>query len=169
MMKNINVHELQKLWAEDKVLLIDVREKFEYQAVNISGAHLIPLATLDTSKLPKTDKPIVIHCKLGGRSTKACMELLEQDSSLNLASLDGGITAWEAAGYKVNKAGKISINRQTQIVIGLLVFTGVLLGHTVNYNFYAIPAFMGLGLAFAGVSGCCGMAKLIAKMPWNAD
>lgn len=167
-MQNINVTELHQLMQANKVELIDVREEFEYKAVNIAGAHLIPLATINASKLPKTDKPIVIHCKLGGRSTKACQQLLAEDPSLNLASLDGGITAWESAGLPVNKQSlTIPVERQTQIAIGLIILLGSMLGYTVHQNYFFIPTFMGAGLIFAGISGFCGMAKVIAKMPWN--
>ncbi len=34
-------------------------------------------------------------------------------------------------------------------------------------RFYAVPAFVGAGLTFAGITGWCGMAKLLALMPWN--
>ena len=166
-MKNITVNELNQLMQSQQVTLIDVREEFEYNAANISGAHLIPLAKINKASLPKTNKPIVIHCKLGGRSAKACMQLLAEDPELDVASLDGGIEAWQAAGFKVNKSAKLPVDRQTQIAIGLIIFLSSLLGFTVHSNFYYIPAFMGLGLIFAGVSGFCGMAKLMAKMPWN--
>lgn len=167
-MKNINVTELHKLMQDDKIVLVDVREEFEYKSSNITGSYLIPLAMLNVNSLPKSNKPIVIHCKLGGRSAKACQKLLSEDPSLDLASLDGGITAWELAGFPVNKnSNNISIERQTQISIGLLILFGSLLGHIYNYAYFIIPAFMGAGLIFAGLSGCCGMAKLIAKMPWN--
>jgi hypothetical protein len=57
--------------------------------------------------------------------------------------------------------------RQVQIVAGLLVLTGVVLGFVLNPAFFGISAFVGAGLTFAGISGWCGMAKLLALMPWN--
>jgi hypothetical protein len=53
------------------------------------------------------------------------------------------------------------------IAAGLLITTGASLGHFVNYSFWALSAFVGVGLFFAGVSGFCGMAILLEKMPWN--
>ena len=53
------------------------------------------------------------------------------------------------------------------IAAGSLVLIGVLLGALVRPEFYALSGFIGAGLVFAGVSGFCGMAKLLALMPWN--
>jgi len=61
----------------------------------------------------------------------------------------------------------ISIERQVRIAAGLLVFFGVLLGVWVHPGFLAISAFVGAGLAFAGITDTCGMAMMLAKMPWN--
>ena len=43
----------------------------------------------------------------------------------------------------------------------------VLLGWMVHPGFYALSGFVGAGLTFAGATGYCGMAKLLALMPWN--
>ncbi|MFU2115194.1 DUF2892 domain-containing protein [[Pasteurella] aerogenes] len=57
--------------------------------------------------------------------------------------------------------------RQVQIVAGSLVLIGVLLGWTTNAAFYLLSCFVGTGLLFAGITGFCGMARLLDKMPWN--
>jgi rhodanese-related sulfurtransferase len=57
--------------------------------------------------------------------------------------------------------------RQVQIVAGSLVLIGVCLGWLVAPGFFALSAFVGAGLTFAGISGFCGMAKLLALLPWN--
>ena len=44
---------------------------------------------------------------------------------------------------------------------------GVALGVWVAPAFLALSAFVGAGLVFAGTTGWCGMAKLLAIMPWN--
>jgi len=41
------------------------------------------------------------------------------------------------------------------------------LGALVHPGFYALSAFVGAGLLFAGLTDWCGMAMLLAKMPWN--
>ncbi|MFZ7174519.1 YgaP family membrane protein [[Pasteurella] aerogenes] len=50
---------------------------------------------------------------------------------------------------------------------GSLVLIGVLLGWTTNAAFYLLSGFVGTGLLFAGITGFCGMARLLDKMPWN--
>jgi molybdopterin/thiamine biosynthesis adenylyltransferase/rhodanese-related sulfurtransferase len=74
--------------------LIDVREPYEYDIVNI-GAELIPLASVaeQADKISK-DQPVVVHCKMGGRSAKAIRELEEKFGFTNLYNLKGGIIAY---------------------------------------------------------------------------
>jgi predicted branched-subunit amino acid permease len=57
--------------------------------------------------------------------------------------------------------------RQVQIGAGSLVLIGIILGTLVAPGFYALSAFVGAGLVFAGTTGFCGMAHLLARMPWN--
>ncbi len=57
--------------------------------------------------------------------------------------------------------------QQVQIVAGSLVLLGVVLGYLLNPAFFLLSGFVGAGLLFAGLSGWCGMALLLAKMPWN--
>jgi hypothetical protein len=59
------------------------------------------------------------------------------------------------------------MQRQVQIGAGGLVFAGTMLGLLASPVFFAIPAFVGAGLVFAGVTGFCGMAKLLVHAPWN--
>lgn len=57
--------------------------------------------------------------------------------------------------------------RQVQIAAGGLILIGVVLGYAVNSSFFLLSGFVGVGLMFAGISGFCGMARLLDKMPWN--
>lgn len=59
--------------------------------------------------------------------------------------------------------------RQVQIAAGLLVLVGVILSLILNQWWITLSTFVGAGLTFAGISGRCGMAKLLAMMPWNRD
>ena len=47
------------------------------------------------------------------------------------------------------------------------MFTGTVLGTTVSPWFYVLPGFVGAGLMFAGATGFCGMARVLARAPWN--
>jgi hypothetical protein len=62
---------------------------------------------------------------------------------------------------------RLPVDRQVQLIAGLMVVTGVALGMLVNPWFLVIAAFFGAGLTFAGATGTCGMALVLMKMPWN--
>jgi molybdopterin/thiamine biosynthesis adenylyltransferase/rhodanese-related sulfurtransferase len=74
--------------------LIDVREPYEYEIVNI-GAELIPLETIvaQADKISQ-EKKVVIHCKAGGRSAKAIRQLEDKFKFQNLYNLKGGILSY---------------------------------------------------------------------------
>ncbi|MCC6582157.1 MAG: molybdopterin-synthase adenylyltransferase MoeB [Chitinophagales bacterium] len=92
--KEITVQELkQKMDAKEDFQLIDVREKHEYDFVNL-GAELIPLnAVLDNVHKFSKDKQVIVHCKGGVRSAKA-IQALEEKGFTNLYNLKGGIVAY---------------------------------------------------------------------------
>jgi len=93
--KEITAGELYDLQVKGEPFqLIDVREPHEYDIVNI-GAELIPLATVlaNADRIAK-DKKVIVHCKVGGRSTKAIQELQDKFGFDNLYNLKGGILAY---------------------------------------------------------------------------
>ena len=105
MVKEITVQELKALMDEKKDFqLIDVREEFEYEVVNM-GATLIPLGNivLEEDKISR-DKLVVIHCRSGARSAAAIMQLEQQFGFTNLFNLKGGILAWIAMNETQAKA-----------------------------------------------------------------
>ncbi|MBM5801390.1 MAG: DUF2892 domain-containing protein [Cyanobacteria bacterium K_DeepCast_35m_m2_023] len=57
--------------------------------------------------------------------------------------------------------------RQVQIAAGSLVLLGVILSQVAAPGWIWLSAVVGAGLVFAGISGFCGMARLLAAMPWN--
>lgn len=57
--------------------------------------------------------------------------------------------------------------RQVQIAAGLLVLVGVGLGFGIHPAFFALSGLVGAGLVFAGATGFCGMAQILARAPWN--
>jgi rhodanese-related sulfurtransferase len=166
--KTITANELKKRLERDEVLLIDVREPAEHRSESIESARLIPLGQISSDKLPAQSRPIILHCRSGKRSAEACEKLLKQNPNLEVYSLEGGIVAWKESGGAV-KLGRhiLPLDRQTQLTAGFLAFFGTLLGAFVHPGFYILPAFIGLGLMFAGLTGWCGLAKILAKMPWN--
>ena len=83
--------------------------------------------------------------------------------------LDGGLDAWAKAGLPVatNADAPMEIMRQVQIAAGMLVLIGVILGFLVAPAWFGLAGFVGAGLTFAGVTGFCGMARLLMLAPWN--
>ena len=83
--------------------------------------------------------------------------------------LEGGIDGWRACGLptEIDRKRPIEVMRQVQLVAGGLVLLGAVLALTVAPAFIGLSAFVGAGLMFAGATGWCGMAALLARMPWN--
>ena len=61
----------------------------------------------------------------------------------------------------------LPLMRQVQIAAGSLVLLGLGLGSWVAPAWILLSWFVGAGQVFAGISGFCGMARLLALMPWN--
>lgn len=99
---NITVAEAHAWLTDQTAILIDVRENDEYAAIHIPGAEHIPLVTIEPSHLNTTDKKIIIHCRSGHRSQIACDKLLSAGVEQTLYNMEGGILAWQVAGYAVN-------------------------------------------------------------------
>ena len=119
-----------------------------------------------TSRNDDSNKPLYVICRSGSRSTKAC-EAFVKAGFTNIVNVEGGTSAWDAAGLPVNRGQKaISLERQVRIAAGLLVMASVGLSF-VHPWFLGIAAFVGAGLTFAGITDTCGMGMMLAKMPWN--
>jgi phage shock protein E len=97
----VDVATVAAIMNRDDVVLIDVREQAEYDEVHIPNITLIPLATVpdNLDKIP-TDKTVIVTCHSGNRSGQAT-EYLRQQGFDNVHNMEGGIVAWEAAGYPV--------------------------------------------------------------------
>ena len=150
-------------------VLIDIREADEHARERIPGARHHALSRLDAESAARAgDEVLVFHCRSGAR-TRGNTARLSAAANCDAYILDGGLDAWKKAGLPVSldRSQPIDIIRQVQIAAGSLVLIGMLLGTLFSSGFYALSAFVGVGLIFAGVSGFCGMAHLLALMPWN--
>jgi rhodanese-related sulfurtransferase len=149
-------------------VLVDIREQDEHARMRIAGARHEPLSRLGKLEVGKDASAVIFHCRTGNR-TATNAERLAGSVSCDAFILDGGIDGWKSAGLPVVEDSKqpIEIMRQVQIVAGSLVVAGAALGLLVHPGFYALSALVGAGLVFAGVSGTCMMARLLALAPWN--
>ena len=69
----------------------------------------------------------------------------------------------------VHRTRGISVERQVRIIAGTLVILGVVLGLLVHPALFGLSALVGCGLVFAGLTDTCGMATLLAHLPWNRE
>ncbi len=179
----VDLEEGKRL-IEQGALIIDVREATEYDANHIEGAINYPISSFNPEQIIKQHKDcdkIIIHCLKGSRAENACFKVEYLDKTLNLFLMKCGIEGWKDANYRlVNKLENedgdnelivvkegLDLNRQVQIIAGLSVLITVILGFVINGNFFYVTGFVGIGLIFAGISGFCAVAKILAKMPWN--
>ena len=175
MVATISPTKLADLRRRDEhLMLVDVRTPAEYGEVHVDFAHNVPLDRLDPKEISALGGagPIYFVCKSGGRSQKACEKMLAAGVKA-VISVEGGTAACEAAGMPVVRGRKLmSLERQVRIAAGSLVASGAALaafGPSPLWQQIGIglAGFIGSGLVFAGVTDTCGMAMLIAKMPWN--
>lgn len=155
--------------AQGDTVLLDVREPAEYAREHIPGAQLAPLSSLNPAALDLGGaRRVIVHCATGMRSAKAA-DQLRRAGIVSVSDFGGGIEAWRAAGYDlvVDRGAPLPIMRQVQMVAGSLILLGMGLGVLLHPGFYALAAFVGAGLLFAGASGWCGMAMLLSRLPYN--
>lgn len=164
-----NISNLQKQGA----LLVDVRTPAEYGEKHLADAINIPLGDLTEEKIlaicgGSKSAQIIFLCASGMRSKQAS-EKLSQTGFENISTVDGGTNACVALGLNIIKgaASVISLERQVRIAAGGLVLLGVIFSYYIVPAFILLSAFVGAGLIFAGVTDTCGMAMILAKMPWN--
>ena len=168
----ITPKQLAELQAANKsVELIDVRTPVEFREVHVDFARNVPLDQLDAQAIRaqrsgSESEPLYVICRSGSRGKQACDKLAH--AGMNVVNVEGGTLAWDAAGLPVVRGKKIiSLERQVRIAAGFLVLVGAALALVVHPYFVGLSAFVGVGLMFAGITDSCGMAMLLAKMPWN--
>jgi len=156
---------------DEGALLVDIREADEHARENIPGTRLAPLSRLDQTDLAIPEgQPVIFHCRSGARTQGNAARLsATAGTACEAFILEGGIDAWKKAGLPVtvDRRQPLELQRQVQIGAGSMALLGTMLGLFVSPWFFAIPAFVGAGLTMAGITGFCGMARILKKAPWN--
>ena len=131
-----------------KALLVDIREADEVARERIAGSVATPLSMFEAAHLD-----VRLADRIPGEAFV----------------LDGGLDAWKASGLPTltNAKAPLELMRQVQMTAGGLILVGAALGLLVHPGFWGLSAFVGAGLFMAGATGFCGMARLLAVMPWN--
>jgi rhodanese-related sulfurtransferase len=170
---SIEPRELHRLLAEGgPIQLLDVRTPGEFAVAHVPGARLIPLDDLDPAAFRQQrgvgETPVYVLCQSGGRARKA-IEKLERAGVHGCVLVEGGTQGWMDAGLPVNRgrSSTLPLMRQVQITVGFISAAGAVLALAVRPLFAIVPLVMGCGLLLAGITGTCGLALLLAKMPWN--
>lgn len=154
-------------------VIIDVREKDEFEAEHIESSIHIPLSAFgkQAPAILKTlrGQPVVLMCRSGKRAGLAAQQAEAFCEGVRIEVFKGGILEWKNQGNPTVATQKVHlpILRQVQLIAGGIILLGALLGYFVSLNFILLSAFVGGGLVVAGATGFCGMAEILARMPWN--
>lgn len=165
----LSPQQVRERLENELAVLVDIREPEEFARSHINEARSMPLSNWEKAHLsvdPAAD--VIFTCRSGMRTAGSCDRLAARVSG-DAFVLNGGLDAWTKAGLPVatNADAPMEIMRQVQIAAGSLVLMGVLLGFFVTPAWFALAGFVGAGLTLAGVTGFCGMARLLMLAPWN--
>ena len=163
--------EKAKQLMDKGAILVDIRERDEHAREKIAGARHVPLSNLAQAELPvHKGTAVIFHCKSGARTrTNASRLARKVNRACDAYLVEGGLDAWKQSGLPVvtDYRQPIELQRQVQIGAGSLASLGTLLGLLVSPWFFVVPLGVGAGLLTAGITGFCGMAQLLVRMPWN--
>lgn len=166
----IDSHHLsERLDSASPPRIVDVRTPGEFDTAHIAGAYNVPLDLLREHRdeiITHLDQDVVLVCRSGQRATQA-EETLRAAGLTNVHILDGGITAWETAGFAINRGPRRwDLERQVRFVAGSIVLTSVL-GSLAAPKLKWVAAAIGGGLTFASLTNTCAMGMALSKLPYN--
>ena len=164
--KRVGPEEAARL-TEAGAVMVDVREPDEHARERIDGAVPCPLSSFEHQDLPAA--PLLFHCRSGARTAANAPRLAQKAGAREWYVLEGGLDAWRRSDLPVlrDRRRPIEVQRQVHIAAGAMVLTGTTLGLLLSPWFLILPLFVGAGLTLAGLTGFCGMARLLMKAPWN--
>jgi len=157
-------------------VIIDVREKDEFEGDHIEHSINVPLSAF-AAVAPGVlnmckSKKVTFMCFGGARATQAAAlaKGLGYNELHDYAVYPGGISQWKKDGRPtkkdLEKSGK-TIIQQVQLTVGTMILSASVLAYFVNPAFIALAAMAGTGMLYAGTTGKCGLANVIANAPWN--
>ncbi len=168
MRMDLGVYEAYTLLQSGRAVLVDVRSPAEFAAEHVAGAVNVPLDKVTPARVRQVvgDKLALMMCQSGMRSGTACGVLGEIEEVRIVA---GGMNYWRVAGLPVERAHRdrwhtLPLERRVQVVVGLLVGVFSLLALLVSPWFALGSLGIGAGLLNAGLTGWCGMGKILARL-----
>jgi rhodanese-related sulfurtransferase len=101
--QEVDVQTVYEIQDMDEVHVLDVREQYEYDEKHIPNVTLLPMSEIQSrlDEIP-TDKKVIVTCRSGNRSGQVANFLL-QNGFEDVHNMQGGIIAWEAAGFPVER------------------------------------------------------------------
>ena len=101
--RDLTPQEVAAGLAAGRILLVDVREPNETAAERIAGSVLLPLSRFDPEDIPdRQGRAVVFTCAVGIRSLRAAEAALDAGHAYD-AHLAGGLKAWKAAGFPIER------------------------------------------------------------------
>ncbi|TPW21760.1 MAG: rhodanese family protein, partial [Elusimicrobia bacterium] len=169
MPKTVTVQELKAVAeADPKTQIIDVRESAEAAADGLAPkAVLAPLSNdVAAAGLLDPRKPLFVLCRSGARAVKAAA-LLEARGFTDVRVVGGGMEAWFAAGYPVERKGPStwSLERQVRFTVSMLLLGSFFLGRWAHPGFLVLIPLVAAGLLYSSLTDTCGMALALARLP----
>jgi len=148
--------------------MVDVRSPDEFKHEHIEGSINMPLDTvLEHAETLRAYQHVYLYCRSGNRSGQACIRLHDAQIAHTI-SIEGGIDDMKRAGFTTIKGSNVlPLQQQVLLGAGSIVASGLILSVLVSPWFQLMPLFASLGLIYAGLSGNCMLALLLARMPWN--
>ncbi len=148
--------------------LIDVRSAAEFAVGHIPGAINVPMEQVEARTADLGNRPLVVICEAG---TRAAIVAGWLEGRQPVSLLAGGTAAWRKAGLPLLSCApcRWTLERQVRLAAGLIVLAASLLAVITNPRWICLAMFIGAGLTFAGATNICGMAVVLARMPWNRD
>lgn len=155
--------------AKNTAVLLDVRTAGEYSSEHIEGAVLLTPEEMGGIRARYPGRELIFQCAAGGRSRNACAAFQKIDPQQPVYNLEGGINAWKQAGLPTIQGTRrhLPLDRQVQLTIGILLVAATTAGFLADPNWHLAALCIGAGLTIAGTTGFCGLARLLARMPWN--
>lgn len=146
-------------------VLVDVREPGEFAGERLPGSVNVPLSRLEAEagRLPR-GKPLIVVCRSGRRSEEAARRL-EALGFADVQILEDGLAC--CSGLERGPGGAWAMERQVRMAAGTLVLAGCALGWLAHPGFFLLAAGAGAGLVYSSATDTCGMAALLARLPWN--
>lgn len=170
-MKKISLQEFEDRVRRDAgIQCLDVREPAEYAESHDGRFRLQPLSDLSERSVSSLDrsKTTYLLCRSGNRACQAA-DRLEKMGFTDLQVIEGGLGSFESAGRPlVRGVSRVwSLERQVRFAAGALVLLGLALAWAAHPGAVLLSVFVACGLVFSAVTDTCGMALLLARMPWN--